>query len=125
GLDLPEEPEAWVLGPDPADVTDPTLELDLAAAGITTVIWATGYGVDYSWLQVDGVLDTAGRPAHQRGVSPVNGVYFVGLPWLSRRGSSFIWGCWHDAKYVVDEIQIQRGYAAYRPTPATAQETIR
>jgi putative flavoprotein involved in K+ transport len=125
GLDLPEEPEAWVLGPDPADVTDPTLELDLAAAGITTVIWATGYGVDYSWLQVDGVLDTAGRPAHQRGVSPVNGVYFVGLPWLSRRGSSFIWGCWHDAKYVVDEIQIQRGYAAYRPTPATAQEPIR
>lgn len=117
GLDLPEEPEAWVLGPDPADATEPTLEMDLAAAGITTVIWATGYGVDYSWLHIDGALDTAGRPVHQRGVTAAPGFYYVGLPWLSRRGSSFIWGCWHDAKYVVDEIQIQRGYAAY--TPAT------
>jgi hypothetical protein len=37
----------------------------------------------------------------------------VGLPWLSRRGSSFIWGVWHDAKYLADQISIQRGYAAY------------
>lgn len=120
GLDLPAEPEARVLGPDPEDAVNPVLELDLAAAGITTVIWATGYGVDYSWLHVDGVLDDRGRPVHQRGVSPATGLYFVGLPWLSRRGSSFIWGCWHDAKYVVDEILIQRGYAAYTPEPAAA-----
>lgn len=115
GLDLPEEPEAWVLGPDPADAVDPVREIDLATEGITTVIWATGYGVDYSWLDVEGPLDGAGRPVHQRGVTSAPGFYFVGLPWLSRRGSSFIWGCWHDAKYVVDEIQIQRGYAAYTP----------
>ncbi|AHW62713.1 Flavin-containing monooxygenase FMO [Corynebacterium glyciniphilum AJ 3170] len=121
GLDLPEEPEAWVLGPDPVDVTDPVLSLDLARSGIRTVVWATGYGVDYSWLNVDGVTDDRGRPVHQRGVSPANGVYFVGLPWLSRRGSSFIWGCWHDAKYVVDEIMIQRGYAAYTPEKETAR----
>ncbi|MEJ6550435.1 NAD(P)/FAD-dependent oxidoreductase [Corynebacterium sp. USCH3] len=121
GLDLPEEPEAWVLGPDPEDVTDPVLSLDLASSGIRTVVWATGYSVDYSWLNVDGVTDDRGRPVHQRGVSPANGVYFVGLPWLSRRGSSFIWGCWHDAKYVVDEIMIQRGYAAYTPEKETTR----
>ncbi|HET9974306.1 MAG TPA: hypothetical protein VFQ68_39150 [Streptosporangiaceae bacterium] len=44
-------------------------------------------------------------------------MYFPGLPWLSRRGSSFIWGVWHDARYIADQISIQRGYAAY-PTTA-------
>ena len=42
------------------------------------------------------------------------GVYFLGLPWQSRRGSSFIWGVWHDAKYLADHIQMQRGYARLR-----------
>ena len=40
----------------------------------------------------------------------------MGLPWLSRRGSSFIWGVWHDARYLGDQIAIQRSYAAYRPS---------
>ncbi|UQS24726.1 NAD(P)/FAD-dependent oxidoreductase [Amycolatopsis thermalba] len=109
GLDLPEEPEARELGPDPACVTDPTLELDLAAAGITSIVWATGFAVDYGWLQVDA-LDENGRPRHRRGVSTEPGVYFLGLPWLARRGSSFIWGVWHDAKFVADHITTQRGY---------------
>lgn len=115
GLDLPPEPAAHVLGPDPESVTDPILALDLAEAGVTTVIWATGFGVDYSWLDVPGVLDDSGRPLQQRGVTPVPGVYFLGLPWLSRRGSSFIWGVWHDAKYLADQIGIQRMYRDYRP----------
>lgn len=115
GLDLPEEPEAWRLGPTPRDAVEPIEQIDLAAAGVTTVIWATGYGLDYSWLNVDGALDESGRPVHQRGVSPINGLFYVGLPWLSRRGSSFIWGCWHDAKHVVDQIDIQRKYASYLP----------
>lgn len=113
GLDLPEEPEARVLGADPDCVTHPILELDLAAAGITSIIWATGFAYDYSWLQVDAV-DESGRPRHQRGVSTESGIYFLGLPWLSRRGSSFIWGVWHDAKYLADQIAIQRGYLAYQ-----------
>ena len=53
------------------------------------------------------------------------GVYFLGLPWLSRRGSSFIWGVWHDAKYLADHITTQRGYLAYRtsrePVPAATE----
>ncbi|MFD2474639.1 flavin-containing monooxygenase [Amycolatopsis silviterrae] len=109
GLDLPEEPSARELGPDPACVTDPVLELDLAAAGVTSIVWATGFAVDYSWLQVDA-FDENGRPKQRRGVSVEPGVYFLGLPWLARRGSSFIWGVWHDAKFVADHVAIQRGY---------------
>ena len=60
-------------------------------------------------------FDEGGNPQHQRGVSSEPGVYFLGLPWLSRRGSSFIWGVWHDAKYLADQIAIQRAYAEYRP----------
>jgi putative flavoprotein involved in K+ transport len=114
GLDLPEEPEARELAPLPACVTDPLLELDVASAGVSCIIWATGFAVDYSWLQVDA-FDANGKPNHRRGVSSDPGVYFVGLPWLSRRGSSFIWGVWHDARYLADHIATQRRYLAYRP----------
>ncbi|MBO3275830.1 flavin-containing monooxygenase [Pseudomonas schmalbachii] len=113
GLDLPEEPEARRVYPDAECVRNPIRELDLAEAGITSIIWATGYAVDFSWLQVDA-FDDKGKPRHQRGVSREPGVYFVGLPWLSRRGSSFIWGVWHDAKHVADHIATQRKYLAYR-----------
>ena len=97
GLDLPEEPEARHMLPDPECVTHPIPELDLAGAGVTSIVWATGYAVDYNWLHVNA-FDANGKPKHQRGVSIEPGVYFLGLPWLSRRGSAFIWGVWHDAK---------------------------
>lgn len=112
GLDFPEEPEARELLTDPECLTDPVLELDLAEAGITSIVWATGFAVDFSWLP-PGAVDENGRPRHQRGVSAEPGVYFLGLPWQSRRGSSFIWGVWHDAKYVADQIGIQRSYVAH------------
>ncbi|MEZ5767001.1 MAG: NAD(P)/FAD-dependent oxidoreductase [Paracoccaceae bacterium] len=112
GLDLPEEPGAHILGPLPACVTDPVRSLDLAAAGISTIIWATGFGLDFGWLDV-AAFDADHRPAHRRGVSTEPGVYFLGLPWQSRRGSSFIWGVWHDAKFVADHIAKQRGYLRY------------
>lgn len=112
GLDLPEEPEARVILPDPPCVTDPIRALDLREAGIAAIVWATGYGLDFGWLDVD-VFDEKGRPRHERGVSAEPGLYFLGLPWLSRRGSSFIWGVWHDAKFVADHIAIQRSYLAY------------
>lgn len=119
GADLPEEPGARDLPPDPACVTDPILALDLKQAGIASIVWATGYAVDYGWLQVDA-LDENGRPRHRRGVSPEPGIYFLGLPWLSRRGSSFIWGVWHDAKHIADQIAIQHTYREYRPSAALA-----
>ena len=112
GLDLPEEPDARKIEPDPDCVTNPILELNLAEAGIASILWATGFAVDYSWLKVDA-FDEAGRPKHERGISAEPGIYFLGLPWLSRRASSFIWGVWHDAKYLADHIATQRKYLAY------------
>ena len=112
GLDLPPEPEARVIAADPPCLTEPLLELDLASAGVAAIVWATGFEIDYGWLQVDS-FDAEGRPKHQRGVGAEPGVYFLGLPWLSRRGSSFIWGVWHDAKFIADHIATQRGYLAY------------
>jgi putative flavoprotein involved in K+ transport len=50
-------------------------------------------------------------------------VYFLGLPWQSRRGSSFIWGVWHDAKYVADQIAIQRSYLEYRDVEQREAQT--
>jgi putative flavoprotein involved in K+ transport len=58
-------------------------------------------------------FDEKGKPKHQRGVSKEPGIYFLGLPWLSRRGSAFIWGVWHDAKHIADHIVTQRKYLAY------------
>ncbi|WP_336658518.1 flavin-containing monooxygenase [Leucobacter sp. USHLN153] len=112
GIDLPEEPEARDLGPLPESVTHPLRELHLEEAGVTNVIWATGFRSDYRWLP-GGATDELGRPKHERGVSAEPGVYFLGLPWQARRGSSFIWGVWHDASYIADQIEMQRGYLAY------------
>jgi putative flavoprotein involved in K+ transport len=119
GADLPAEPAARAIPPVPACVRDPTLALDLAAAGVGTILWATGYARDDGWLKLDA-FDGQGRPRHNRGVCPSEpGLYFLGLPWQSRRGSSFIWGVWHDARHIADQIGIQRAYLAYRPEPAT------
>jgi putative flavoprotein involved in K+ transport len=121
GLNLPEEPDAHIIGPDPACMTDPILELDLSKAGIKTIIWATGFVQDFSWLPADA-LDPQGKPRHHRGVSAESGIYFLGLPWQSRRGSSFIWGVWHDAKYIADQIIIQRNYMEYAESVARRQQ---
>lgn len=112
GADLPPEPAAREFMADPDCMLNPTLSLNLAEQGIRTIIWATGYATDYRWLEVD-CFDEQQRPVHSRGVAKENGIYFLGLPWQSRRGSTFIWGVWHDAKYIADQIAIQRSYAAY------------
>ena len=118
GLEFPEEPEARKVLPDPKCVTDPILELNLEEAGINSIIWATGFDVDYSWLKVDA-LDKNGKPKHERGISAEPGVYFLGLPWQSRRGSSFIWGVWQDAKFLADHITLRRNYLEYDASEST------
>ena len=107
GLDLPAEPAARKISPDPPCVTEPFGHLNLDAAGIRSIIWATGYGLDFSWMAVDA-FDDRGRPAHRRGVSIVPGLYFLGLAWLSRRASPFIWGVWHDAEYLAGHIAARK-----------------
>jgi putative flavoprotein involved in K+ transport len=102
-LDLPPDPQARHIGADPECIVDPVLELDLAASGVRSIIWATGYALNFDWIKVD-TFDEKGRPVHQRGVSAVPGLYFLGLSWLSRRASPFIWGVWHDAEYLAAHI---------------------
>ena len=109
GLNFPLEPEAREVLPDPECVTDPILEINLEEAGINSIVWATGFDVDFSWLKVDA-LDENGRPKHERGISTESGIYFLGLPWQSRRGSSFIWGVWQDAKFLADQIKLRTNY---------------
>jgi putative flavoprotein involved in K+ transport len=100
---LPEEPAARVKEPEPSCVTTPILWLVLRDAGITTIIWATGFGFDFGWLQV-GALDARGTPVHRRGITEVPGLYVLGLPFLSRRASSFIFGVKRDAARLAEHI---------------------
>lgn len=82
--------------------SDPT-ELDLAEAGVTSVVWAIGYRPDYSWVKV-GVFDGTGRPTHVRGVTSVPGLSFLGLPWMHTWGSGRFLGIAADAEHLVGRI---------------------
>ncbi len=66
---------------------------------VKNVIWATGYQSDYAWLQVPGVIDQHGNPIHERGVTPIPGLYFLGLSWQYTRNSGLIRGVGTDALY--------------------------
>ena len=77
--------------------------LDLRDAGIGTVIWALGYGYDFSWIGCD-VLDARGAPVQQRGVTSVPGLYFLGLPRMHKIKSSFLWGVGEDAEFLAEHI---------------------
>jgi putative flavoprotein involved in K+ transport len=117
GLDMPEEPEARIIVPDPPCVTDPILQLELRDAGVGTIIWATGYALDFGWLKA-GSFDDRGVPAHRRGVSDVPGLYFLGLSFLSRRASAFIFGAEQDAAYLADQIAGRARDLGLPPAPA-------
>jgi len=100
---------------DPADVPDtqaacasPWRRLNLVDAQISTIIWATGFGGDFSWIRLP-VLDAAGKPVHQQGISPVPGLYFIGLPWLRSRKSGLIYGIKEDAQFIADAMAKQLG----------------
>ena len=102
-LDFPEEQEARKFEKDHECITNPKLELDLKISNIKNIIWATGYKNNFNWIKCD-IFDETGKPKHKNGVSIEKGLYFLGLPWVSMRGSSFIWGVWKDAKYLAEHI---------------------
>ncbi|MVU78418.1 MSMEG_0569 family flavin-dependent oxidoreductase [Nocardia sp. ET3-3] len=83
---------------------EPT-EVDLEAQGITSVVWSVGFRTDYRWLHV-GVFDGEGHPCHNRGVTAVPGLYFLGLPWLHTWGSGRFAAIARDAEYVAERIAI-------------------
>ena len=80
------------------------LQLDLASGEFRSVLWATGFRPDYSWLDVP-VLDAKGRLRHEGGVVDSPGLYALGLPVLRRRKSTFICGIEDDARAVIDHLR--------------------
>jgi putative flavoprotein involved in K+ transport len=98
----------------------PCVGLDLRATEIRTVVWATGYRPDYSWLQVP-VLDHKGRIRHDGGVVEAPGLYVIGLPYLRRRKSSFIHGAEDDARELSAHIA---SYLDASATPAQIRIAI-
>ncbi len=98
--------------PDPREVCDPILTLDLNAAGISTIIWANGFRYDFDWIELPIFADcttSSGRvPRHARGVTSVPGAYFLGLPWLHKWKSAFLFGVGEDAEYLAGHIAARR-----------------
>jgi len=84
------------------------LDLDLTRGAIRSIVWATGFRPDYSWLDVP-VVDHKGRLRHTGGVVDAPGLYAIGLPVLRRRKSTFIHGAEDDARDIVDHLA---GYLA-------------
>jgi putative flavoprotein involved in K+ transport len=111
GLDIPHDRTARAKLPDPPYLVEQLLRLNLSAAGIGAVIWATGYGFDFSWIDVP-VLDARGEPLHRRGVTDEPGMYFLGLQWLSKMNSSFLSGVGDDAAHLADHIAERCGRIA-------------
>jgi putative flavoprotein involved in K+ transport len=99
GVDAPPDDR-----PTSDDFVPPVVtRLDLDVAGIGSVIWATGYGLDFSWVDLP-IFDEWGYPRHVRGVTEQPGLYAVGLPWLYSEPSSVFAGVGDDARYVVEHL---------------------
>jgi putative flavoprotein involved in K+ transport len=112
GMDVPEAV------PDPVDMVrsdaaaNSPATLHLQSAGITTVIWANGYGFDYSWINLP-ILDRWGYPIQRRGVTQFPGLYFLGLNFLHYRKSGILIGVGDDAAHVIEHITgTSQGYGA-------------
>ncbi len=99
GLDDPKEivvPINWQPKPEPPF-------FDLAAANVSTVIYATGFHRDFGWIDLP-VFDESGYPQYERGITDVDGLYFCGLHWMHTQGSGLFYGVGEDAEYVVDHL---------------------
>ncbi len=98
-IDAPEselEPVDWRPAPEAGT-------LDLKQAGITSIIYGTGFRFDFHWIEFP-VFDEHGYPRYERGVTEVSGLYFIGLHWLHTWGSGLFHGVGPDAEYVVNHL---------------------
>jgi putative flavoprotein involved in K+ transport len=77
--------------------------IDVRRAGIRAVVWCVGFGGDYGWIKLPA-FDARGHPVHDRGISPVEGLYFIGLPWLYTWGSGRFCGVGRDARHIVERV---------------------
>ena len=110
GIDAPPDDRP---APDTSWVPPTSTELDLAAAGIGSVVWSTGYRLDFGWVDFP-IFDDMGYPHHTRGVTTQPGLYAVGLPWLHSAASAVAAGVGADAAYIAEHIA---GRLAARPRP--------
>src|SRR5262249_23872055 len=101
---LPVEPEQ----PSPVlENSQGILELNLRDEGISSVIWATGYACDFSWIKLP-LFDGNGDPIHVRGVTKRRGLFFLGLRRTYSLGSALVAGAVNDAAYIADQISALR-----------------
>ena len=100
GMDVPAEQVAEMQDGYEQQVTT---ELDLAAAGIEVILWATGFGRDYSWIELP-IFDEWGYPVQERGVTEYEGLYFLGLHWLHTLKSGLFLGVGEDAEHIAVQI---------------------
>ena len=75
------------------------------------MIWATGFGIDHSWIDAP-IFDDDGRLIHTRGITPSPGLYFIGLPWQHTRGSALLGWVKHDAAHIAQAVEARKSTAA-------------
>ncbi len=92
---------------------------DGTAVAVATVIWATGFALDHSWIDAP-VFGADGRVLQQRGVTPATGLYFVGLPWMHTRGSALLGWVKDDAAHVAARIAANAGTSRPSSVPLPA-----
>ena len=103
GIEAPAgEPYAPLWEP----TAEPT-ELDLKAEGVGSVVWATGFRADWSFVCLP-IFDGAGYPVHRHGVTDIPGVYVLGLPWLWTWGSGRFLSVGRDAEFIVSDLASSR-----------------
>jgi putative flavoprotein involved in K+ transport len=109
GLTVPEDTSSYREVAEPAEALRPILELDLKAEGITAIVWATGFRYAFDWVNLP-IFDSTGEPVHQRGVSSLPGIYFLGIKWLYKRKSHFMIkaGPAEDAAYLAEQISARK-----------------
>lgn len=104
GMPLPQDENPRGIGPTVADEANPIRKLDLMALGISSIVWATGYRPDFSFVALP-VFDAAGQPVQRRGVTAIEGLYFLGLEWLYKPKSGLLLGVGEDAEYLASAIE--------------------
>ena len=97
-------------------------DLELAAAGITSIVWCIGFKPDFSWVDVP-VFNGHGYPSHYRGITPHTGLYFLGLPWLHTWGSGRFSGIARDAKFLADTINAKQKNQQLAPAQSRMKAT--
>jgi putative flavoprotein involved in K+ transport len=117
GMAAPQEPRYRPVWAPP--VERPLL--DFRSAGITSIVWCIGFRTDYSWVDLP-VFSGRGQPCHVRGVTPVPGAYFLGLPWLYTWGSGRFSGVARDAEYIAEHIKARWRLAGTESYEATVND---